>query len=69
MDNRDDMEKTAGEIAKKLNKHYYDLDGDTATHMYIVGSVGRHEVHPEIRTTFAHLISKSRIHGIMNVLY
>ena len=27
------------------------------------------EVHPEIRTTFAHLISKSRIHGIMNVLY
>ena len=35
------MEKTAGEIAKKLNKHYYDLDGDTATHMYIVGSVGR----------------------------
>lgn len=35
------MEKTAGEIAKKLNKHYYELDSDTSTHLYIVGSVGR----------------------------
>ena len=35
------MEKTTGEIAKKLNKHYYDLTGDTISHMYIVGSVGR----------------------------
>lgn len=35
------MERTAGEIAKKLNKHYYDLDSNTSTHLYIVGSVGR----------------------------
>lgn len=35
------MEKTAGEIAKKLNKHYYELNGDTSSHLYIVGSVGR----------------------------
>lgn len=35
------MEKTAGEIAKKLNNHYYNLDGDTSSHLYIVGSVGR----------------------------
>lgn len=41
LDNLDDMEKTSGEIAKKLNSHYYDLDGDTKSHIYIVGSVGR----------------------------
>ncbi|MBR3137133.1 MAG: nucleotidyltransferase [Clostridia bacterium] len=41
LDNRDDMESTAGEIAKKLNKHYYDIDSDSSSHMYIVGSVGR----------------------------
>lgn len=41
LDNRSDMEKTAAEIAKKLNKHYYELDSDPQTHMYIVGSVGR----------------------------
>ena len=35
------MENTAGEIAKKLNKYYYELDGDSSTHLYIVGSVGR----------------------------
>ena len=35
------MEKTAGEIAKKLNKYYYDLDDNTSLHLYIVGSVGR----------------------------
>lgn len=35
------MEKTAGEIAKKLNKHFYELDSDSLSHMYIVGSVGR----------------------------
>ena len=35
------MESTAGEIAKKLNKHYYDIDSDSSSHMYIVGSVGR----------------------------
>lgn len=35
------METTVGEIAKKLNNHYYDLTGDTTSHMYIVGSVGR----------------------------
>ncbi|WP_207727449.1 nucleotide-binding domain-containing protein [Clostridium vitabionis] len=40
-DNLSDMERTAGDIAKKLNKHYYDLDGDADSHMYIVGSVGR----------------------------
>lgn len=41
LDNWDDMESTAGEIAKKLNKHYYDIDSDSSSHMYIVGSVGR----------------------------
>lgn len=41
MDNLDDMESTTGEIAKKLNKSYYDLDSDAESHMYIVGSVGR----------------------------
>lgn len=35
------MKSTAGEIAKKLNNHYYDIAGDTDSHMYIVGSVGR----------------------------
>lgn len=40
-DNISNMETTAGEIAKKLNKNYYDLDSDGDTHMYIVGSVGR----------------------------
>lgn len=40
-DNISDMEKTVGEIAKKLNKNYYGLDGDTTSHMYTVGSVGR----------------------------
>ena len=41
LSNRDDMETHAGEIAKKLNKYYYNLQGDSETHMYIVGSVGR----------------------------
>lgn len=41
LDNLSDMEKTTGDIAKKLNNHYYDLDGDSESHMYIVGSVGR----------------------------
>ena len=41
LSNLEDMRTTAGEIAKKLNKHYYDLDKDTSTHLYIVGSVGR----------------------------
>ena len=41
LDNRSDMEKSAGEIAKKLNEHYYDLAQDTSSHLYIVGSVGR----------------------------
>ena len=40
-DNKADMESTAGEIAKKLNAHYYGLDKVTSSHMYIVGSVGR----------------------------
>ncbi|MGE5626725.1 MAG: nucleotide-binding domain-containing protein [Solirubrobacterales bacterium] len=40
-DNISDMEKTVGEIAKKLNKNYYNLDSDSSSNMYIVGSVGR----------------------------
>lgn len=40
LDNLSDMERTAGDIARKLNNHYYDLDGDAESHMYIVGSVG-----------------------------
>jgi len=32
---------SAGSIAKKLNKVFYDCDNDTQTHLYIVGSVGR----------------------------
>ena len=35
------MKTTTKEIAKKLNKIYYDLDDNTSEHMYIVGSVGR----------------------------
>lgn len=35
------METSAGEIAKKLNAHYYELDKDSSSHLYIVGSVGR----------------------------
>ena len=35
------MITTAAEIAKKLNKEYYELEGETEEHMYIVGSVGR----------------------------
>lgn len=41
LDNRVDMETSAGEIAKKLNTYYYALDKDTSSHLYIVGSVGR----------------------------
>lgn len=37
----EEMTTTAGEIAKKLNKEYYGLDGESTEHMYIVGSVGR----------------------------
>lgn len=40
-DKLDAMSTSTGEIAKKLNKNYYDLDGDTSEHMYTVGSVGR----------------------------
>lgn len=39
--NRENMEDTAGEIAKKLNSYYYNLKQDDSSHMYIVGSVGR----------------------------
>ena len=39
--NISEMEITVGEIAKKLNKNYYNLDSDKISHMYIVGSVGR----------------------------
>lgn len=41
LDNLDDMKKTTGEIAKKLNKNYYYLTDEKEEHMYIVGSVGR----------------------------
>jgi len=41
LDNRSDMETSAGEIAKKLNAYYYNLDKDASSHLYIVGSVGR----------------------------
>jgi hypothetical protein len=41
LNNRGDMEISAGEIAKKLNTHYYELDQDDCSHLYIVGSVGR----------------------------
>lgn len=37
----EEMKTSAGEIAKKLNKYYYDLDGEKFENMYIVGSVGR----------------------------
>lgn len=37
----DDYKTTAGEIAKKLNKAYYNSEQDTESHMYFVGSVGR----------------------------
>ncbi|WP_027625592.1 nucleotide-binding domain-containing protein [Clostridium lundense] len=39
--NISEMETTVAEIAKKLNNYYYGLEGDTISHMYIVGSVGR----------------------------
>lgn len=35
------MKTTAGEIGKKLNSHYYDLQDEKTEHCYIVGSVGR----------------------------
>ncbi len=41
LDNRSSMETTASEIAKKLNNYYYDLEKDSHSHLYIVGSVGR----------------------------
>lgn len=39
--NIDAMELRVKDIAKKLNKSYYNLEGETDAHMYIVGSVGR----------------------------
>ena len=41
LDNYDTMATSVGEIAKKLNNYYYQLESDSETHMYIVGSVGR----------------------------
>lgn len=41
LDNYEEMQTTASEIAKKLNKVYYSLDADSLSHLYIVGSVGR----------------------------
>ncbi len=39
--NFEDITTTTGNIAKKLNKAYYDISDDSESHMYIVGSVGR----------------------------
>ena len=39
--NLEDMQTTAKNLAKKLNNHYYGLDEESESHMYIVGSVGR----------------------------
>ncbi len=39
--NFETMKTTVGEITRKLNKKYYDLNGDKSSHGYIVGSVGR----------------------------
>ena len=36
LDNYDEMQTSAGEIAKKLNKVYYSLDADSSSHLYIV---------------------------------
>lgn len=41
LDNLEEMQKTAGEIAKKLNSYYYNLSDAKSEHLYIVGSVGR----------------------------
>jgi hypothetical protein len=35
------METSCGEIAKKLNAHYYDLADEKSEHLRVVGSVGR----------------------------
>lgn len=40
LDNFEDMQTTVNWIAKKLNKHYYDIC-DENSNIYIVGSVGR----------------------------
>ncbi|WP_289184277.1 nucleotidyltransferase domain-containing protein, partial [uncultured Parasutterella sp.] len=40
-DKLEEMNTTIGEIAKKLNKEYYNLDKEDKEHMYVVGSVGR----------------------------
>lgn len=41
LDDLADMQNTTESIAKKLNSHYYGLDKESKSHMYIVGSVGR----------------------------
>ena len=41
LNNLDEMRTTVGEIAKKLNNHYYNLSSDSSSHMYVVGSIGR----------------------------
>lgn len=41
IDNIDEIKTTIGEISKKLNSEYYDFEGDKASNMYIVGSIGR----------------------------
>ena len=41
LDNLEEMQKTAGEITKKLNSKYYNFSDEKSEHLYIVGSVGR----------------------------
>lgn len=41
LDDLADMQNTTESITKKLNSHYYGLDKESKSHMYIVGSVGR----------------------------
>lgn len=41
VNNLDEINTTIGEIAKKLNTEYYDIECDKTANMYIVGSLGR----------------------------
>lgn len=41
VDNTDEINTSIGELAKKLNKEYYDLTDNTSENIYLVGSMGR----------------------------
>jgi len=41
LDNRDTINTSINEIAKKLNSCYYELENEKESNMYVVGSVGR----------------------------